>query len=372
MAAGKTRQDTVGLIHYEPDKCYRGYTLFCGGNPACAYLIDMNGSICHRWTNERGIVHAKLLNNGNLVCRGAIVPLMEGQRGTNAQASCVFELNWQGELVWEYRDDHLHHDHERLPNGNTLLITWRLMSEEMSKRIQGGYPSDDDDPQMLGDVVLEVTPGGDVVKEWCSWDHLDPEVDTICPIEHRREWTHFNSISVTPEGDWLVSARRTNTVATIDPQSGEVTSRWGPGVVSHQHDARILGNGNLLVFDNGVHNKTGSEFSRVLEVKPDTREIVWEYQADPPWGFFSFMAGGADRLPNGNTLICHSSAGRFFEVTSRKEIVWEYVNPFYTPNKRTGGRHNMSFRANRFGPDHAALADKELNPDRYGNLNRLY
>ena len=39
--------------------------------------------------------------------------------------------------------------------------------------------------------------------------------------------------------------------------------------------------------------------------------------------------GSAQRLPNGNTLIAESSFGRFFEVTTEGEIVWEYVNPFF-------------------------------------------
>ena len=33
------------------------------------------------------------------------------------------------------------------------------------------------------------------------------------------------------------------------------------------------------------------------------------------------------RLPNANTLITESEAGRAFEVTPEKKIVWEYFNP---------------------------------------------
>jgi hypothetical protein len=39
--------------------------------------------------------------------------------------------------------------------------------------------------------------------------------------------------------------------------------------------------------------------------------------------------GNAQRLPNGNTLVCEASFGRFFEVTKDGETVWEYVNPFF-------------------------------------------
>ncbi len=44
--------------------------------------------------------------------------------------------------------------------------------------------------------------------------------------------------------------------------------------------------------------------------------------------FFSARLSGAQRLPNGNTLICAGEQGRIFEVTPGGEIVWEYSSPF--------------------------------------------
>ena len=41
--------------------------------------------------------------------------------------------------------------------------------------------------------------------------------------------------------------------------------------------------------------------------------------------FFSPHISGAQRLPNGNTLILESMCRRLFEVTPEKEIVWEHV-----------------------------------------------
>ena len=59
----------IGLIYYAPQHCYLGYTLVTttGGNHAT--LIDMEGRVCHRWCPEKGIPHAFLLPNGNLLCR---------------------------------------------------------------------------------------------------------------------------------------------------------------------------------------------------------------------------------------------------------------------------------------------------------------
>jgi hypothetical protein len=84
------------------------------------------------------------------------------------------------------------------------------------------------------------------------------------------------------------------------------------------------------------------------------------------------MAGSVDRLRNGNTLICDSAVGRMFEVTRGKEIIWEYVNPFYVSNPRLGGNINITFRAHRYGPDDPALIERDLDPAAYADLNRLY
>jgi hypothetical protein len=368
----RSHQYRSGLIHYDPSFSYRGYTLFCGGSPADAYLIDMQGRICHRWRIERGIQYANLLPDGHILCRATSSPDVQGLKGLNGQAPCVFELDWDGQLVWEFHDDWLHHDHERLPNGHTLLLAWRWLSVELTEQVQGGLCKPDDSKTMLADAILEVDERGELVGQWNSWEHLDFASDVICPIERRLEWTHANSISVTPDGDWLVSFRRIDTVATIHPASGEILRRWGPGTLSHQHDAKILANGNLLVFDNGVHRQGDVEFSRVLEVDIESDEIVLSYSDDPAFHFYSFMAGSADRLPNGNTLICDSAVGRFFEVTPHREIVWEYVNPFYVSNPRLGGKINIAFRVHRYGPEESGLANRDLDPDRYANLNRLY
>ena len=44
---GRAHHHPVGLIYYEPQACYRGYTLFGADNGGL--LIDMEGRICHRW-----------------------------------------------------------------------------------------------------------------------------------------------------------------------------------------------------------------------------------------------------------------------------------------------------------------------------------
>src|SRR5438132_1456598 len=115
--------------------------------------------------------------------------------------------------------------------------------------------------------------------------------------------------------------------------------------IPHLIPKGLPGAGNLLVFDNGGASiygdgnpvaPTGANVvarinSRVLEINPVTFEKIWEYSisGQERFLFASHYVSSAQRLPNGNTLIDEGADGRLFEVTSAKEIVWEYVNPYF-------------------------------------------
>ena len=192
-------------------------------------------------------------------------------------------------------------------------------------------------------------------------------------MEARREWTHGNALNVTPEGDLLVSYRLTSTVGIVDKASGEFRWKWGPGEVYHQHHPTFLDNGHVLIFDNGGHRR-GPSHSRIVEVDPATNEISWQYVGSPIISFYSYNISSAERLPNGNTFICEGAPGRMFEVTPAKEIVWEYINPFFGQVIPGGSPESVNavFRAHRYGEDHPGLQGKDLDPARYANLNRTY
>jgi hypothetical protein len=347
--------------------------------------VDLHGRICHRWHCQEGISYAYLLPNGHLLLRTNTGPVEvsfisspheDGGSRQRRVSAAVLELDWDSNLVWAYRHPMLHHDFERLPNGNTLVLLWEEIPAELAAQVRGGFRVAGDAGRMLGDMVQEITPEGTIVAEWRSWQHLSLEEDVICPLEGRHEWTHQNALNVTPDGDLLVSFRQTSTVGIVDRATGNFTWKWGPGEISHQHHPTYLDNGRVLLFDNGPH-RPGFTFSRVIEVDPSTNEIAWQYRGDPPISFYSYHISGAERLPNGNTLICEGAPGRIFEVTPNKEIVWEYINPMLAPCGRGVGLTdaefaNSVFRAHRYGPDHPALQDKDLDPARYANLNRLY
>ncbi len=360
----------VGLIHHSPMFSYKGYTLVFTNSGKFASLIDMRGRVCHRWDYHEGITYAQLLPNGNLLIRTPPPPDFEDTRGLGGAGGAIVELDWNGIKLWEHRDPWMHHDYDRLLTGETIYLRWEPMPADISARVRGGRRMADDPIHILGDAVREVSADGETLREWHLWEQLDITLDVICPLEGRREWTHANSLAVTASGDLLVSFRQTSAVAKFSRETGKLLWRWGLDELSHQHDASELDNGNVLIFDNGAHS-TGRGNSRIIEVNPESNEIAWSWEGSPPVSFYSSYISGAERLPNGNTLICEGAHGRLLEITRGGEIVWEFVNPFFELNG--GGHHsNATFKVHRYAPDFSGFTGRDLDPARYANLNRLY
>jgi len=335
-------------------KAYEGYTLFAPIGGKDVWLIDMQGRVIHHWDMPAlPALHAVLLPNGNLLYAGRLddLPLadFEGAGGI------LLEVDWNGNVVWKYEDKYMHHTFYRMKNGNTLILKWVPVPSSIAAKVKGGLPGTELDGVMWGDAFQEITVEGKVTWEWLAYEHLDPEVDFICPLCPRSEWTHINACVVMPDGNLLVSFSRTHTVATIDKNSGDVKWRWGRGEIGHQNDCTFLPNGNILLFDNGVHtNGYPMGFSRALELDPKNSRMVWSYEDTPRSNFFSSVMGSCQRLPNGNTLICETTTGRIFEVTPGCDIVWEFTSPFFHQSS-TYGVNNYIARAYRYGPDYEGL-----------------
>ena len=228
----------LGLTTYQPDKAFRGYTLFAPMRDTSAYLIDMQGAIVHRWQLPyRPGDYGYLLDNGHLLISGQTGkgPVAFGGRG-----GTVMEMDWDGHILWEYAEDTLHHDFCRMPNGHTMVLGWERIPAELARRVKGGTPGTEYEGGIWCDYFHEVTPDKKVVWEWHAYQHLDPDADAICPLDRRQEWTHANTCEVLPDGNVLTSFRLLNTVAIIDKQSGDFRWKWGRNELGHQHDPNPL------------------------------------------------------------------------------------------------------------------------------------
>jgi hypothetical protein len=366
---GPIRTTEQSVTIYDAQKTYGGYTLFTPHYGRDVWLMDMRGKIVHHWEMEHlpgG--DGRLLTNGNLLRLNKT--LKEPLHFLGSVASELVEVDWEGNIVWKHIDPYMHHDFFRLDNGNLILNRHVPVPEEMVPKIKGGIPGTDPKDGMWDNGFQEITPNGKVVWEWLGHEHQDPEIDVICPLCPRTIWNYANGLSVTPEGNIIESCRHFNTISLVEKKTGRITWRWGaPHELGHHHNPTLLQNGNILVFDNGFHRLTPHEvadenYSRVIEVNPRTGDIEWEYKDQNPQNFYSGICSSAERLPNGNTLICESSKGRLFEVTPDKETVWEFLNPFYHQFGRLGWT-NLVFKAHRYGYDFEGFKGRKLEPSAF-------
>jgi len=230
------------------------------------------------------------------------------------------------------------------------------------------------------------------------------------------DWLHANSVDYNAEFDQvLVSVHNLGEVWVIDHSTtteqarghtggrqgmgGDILYRWGnpnaygAGTVADrrlfgQHNARWIetglpGAGHVLVYNNGLQ-RPGGNYSTVDEFIPqvDSTGLYarpsygtpfgpaaqrWQYGATPATSMYSQNISGAQRLPNGNTLICVGASGSFREVTPDSQVVWRYVNPVVDSVPANQGDavpspQNNVFRATRYAPDYPGLAGRDLTP----------
>jgi hypothetical protein len=340
-------ESQFGVMLYDPEKACNGYNLYCNRLSGDAFLLEMNGDVAHHWTfspagkedSEPAIQlddYAVMLENGDLIVQKKFME--------------VLRINWNSKLLWQKKLD-THHDVVPAPDGSFYVI---IRDFKVHRDLHVRFP-----------VIVHLSPDGEELDRWSVHDHLAEIIrvfdtrsflDTVLDrfqagvkldsgirgkINAARsgrqiyDYFHMNTISVLPDtplgqrdsrfqqGNLLICFRNVNQIAVLEKDIYRVLWAWGEGELEWPHHPTMLENSHILIFDNGVKRK----YSRVVELNPEAGAIVWEYKAEPPEDFFSRTRGSAQRLPNGNTLICDSNSGRTFQVTTEGEMVWEWLNP---------------------------------------------
>jgi outer membrane protein assembly factor BamB len=314
-----------GATTYDAAQLAPGLNLVSVHRRVHTLLFDADGSILHSWQGKGDVWgHAELLPNGDI-----LVPEKTGKRFD------LLRLDWDGNEVWRVELG-THHDVEVRPDG---LISSLGFQERQEDVIDPKIPFRDE-------CILLIDPETGQELERASFFDLFENADDFEYLEQRwvervrrnTDWIdlfHANSVEwmhrpelaerspIYASDHVLVSFRHQACVAIFDWTQRKMVWQWGRGEISGSHDASVLANGNILIFDNGL----GRGWSRAVEVNPLTKEIVWEYRADSPEDFFTQSRGSAQRLANGNTLLGESDRGHAIEVNPAGEIVWEYWHP---------------------------------------------
>jgi hypothetical protein len=380
----------TGVTYIDPNIVYNTFVLYTGAD-SVTRLIDLSGDVVHEWPLPG--VPSRVLDPSRIGGQKGHVGLQlsasDDPRGGIYANGTIGQVDWDGKRIWEWGSQvaggaaRQNHDWELLSNGNWLvLVTVLRVVKDLG-------------PEVIGDQgLVEVTPDGTVVWSWSSGDHLselglsqlgwdllrevvsrDPDdpwgclemnsASTLGPNKWYNDKAVKNGKSIFHPDNIIVSFRKANVVAIIEKSSGHLVWRLGPyfkeksgdqhkrisrynvprplDQISGQHNPHIIplglpGAGNVLLFDcqGGAGYPAASlgkyAGSRILEIDPTTRQIVWQYTAQdsglPPWTFFSSFVSNAQRLPNGNTLITEGMQGRLFQVTPAGKVAWEYYSPY--------------------------------------------
>ena len=301
-----------------------------------------------------------------------------------------------GKMVWSLRQ---HHDWQRedfpagyyspgatpgIEGSNTLVLTH---TNHVQPKVAANATLEDD-------RMIELSWEGKIVWEWVASDHIDEfhfDKDARKTIASTPgfnaargafDWMHINSATYVGPNHWydegdtrfapnnvVISSREASIIAIV-ARDASIVWQLGPDYsgspelreirqVIGQHHSHVIpkglpGAGDFMVFDNGGPSGYGSPSpialngqgiyaratSRVLEINPVTLKLIWSYTAPT---FFATNISGAQRLPNGNTLITEGPGGRLFEVTQDGTIVWEYIFPVFTGPRSS----NSVYRAYR-------------------------
>ena len=398
-----------------------GYVLVAPQDSTYTYLIDQDtGAVAHAWKSAHTAgLAATLTDDGHLFRAGKVGDehMLHGAGGV------IEEYDWDGNLVWQYYDagdrEFQHHDFTILPNGNVLYIAAELIPAAEAVAL-GRDPGELRDGMLMADKLVEVMPvgatGGVVVWEWRAIDHViqdrDPTKANYGDVAAHPEridfnyqgrplfpdgWTHINGVDYDAATDTvLVSVRNYNELWAVDHgtttaqaagPAGDLLWRFGNPQASRagdasdqvlfgQHDAKWIddglpGAGHILVFDNGVDRLAGS-FSRVLEIdmsgaataRPGQADrnaaIVWSYVAPMPMDMFSAKMSGAQRLPDGDTLVTVGDTGNIFEISPDGDTRWSYDTDLLLLEGSSARREGSVFYATWYGADDPALACRNL------------
>ncbi|HET8726085.1 MAG TPA: arylsulfotransferase family protein [Alphaproteobacteria bacterium] len=339
------RTDAKGVVAYDPERSAGGLTLYTSGHEQKASLIDMDGRVVHEWSlpysqvwddtaavqNPQPDSHvyiekAHVYPNGDLLALYVAV-------GDSPWGYGLVKMNRDSEVIWKYLQQ-VHHDFDVAPDGRIHVLTHEIVDSVIP-----GHEYLE--PPRIDDFAVTLSPDGEELsKTWLLGAVTDSPYGrrmNLVPwyaVGSKGDYLHTNAIEEigntaklpgVPQGSLLLSFREIGMVAALDPETEEIV--WGvTGSWMRQHDPDLLANGNILLFDNeGGYGGPG--VSRVIEIDPATQEIVWSYEGTADHPLESIVRSSQNRLPDGNTLIVESDAGRLVEVTTDGDIVWEFVNP---------------------------------------------
>tara|TARA_B110000483_G_scaffold37273_1_gene45871 strand:- start:176 stop:1444 length:1269 start_codon:yes stop_codon:yes gene_type:complete len=367
---------TDNVLVYNSEKIHDHLSLLVKSGSTTSLLVDKSGNTVYEWNFD-----TKLGNDFELLPDGKSIGMFKRSEPVvsfGGYGGIVKIFDETGTETWSYDyvngNDIGHHDVEMLPNGNVIFLVWEEIDATEAQAAGVNFSSN-----VYTEKLIEVNPNTNEVEwEWRSWDHIVQEYDSNALnynsvannpqrininyyINPNGDFMHANGIDYDTDKDILyISVNYFSEIWAIDHSTtiseasgssggnynkgGDLLYRFGnPSTYNNilgtrtfynNHFPNLLENGvpgagNILVYGNS--GPDGLAQSTVYEMKlPEPLSLLPNTNNEPTtvWSFtdeelYFGKISGADRLANGNTLICEGDFG-MWEVTPNGEIVWKY------------------------------------------------
>lgn len=264
------------------------------------------------------VMDAKVLDNQNVLF--------------TLRNSGVYEVNRQGDIVWQHLDKEASHDVDRLNNGNTIYArTWVEKGE---------------------DWVIEVDQDGQ--KVW-SYDGVkDFDYYPFSDI-NLGGWAHANSVERLPNGNTLITPRNFQMVVELDNQGRIVwrqlfdcpnygikfdVNHEGSPVGCMPHGPEIDHKNNALIIALRA-KKRSNKPDNVYFIDRSSGDIVNHWTGEK-----SKRIRDIDLLSNGNLLIQDNN--KLIELNPNHEVVWQLRAKKIKWNQKS--RSKALYKAHRITP----------------------
>lgn len=350
---------------YDAERAQHGLTLYTSGHGAKALLVAMDGEVRHTWERPFSTVwdetaaaadpvpdNQTYFNKAHVFPNGDLLAIYLGA-GDSPYGYGMVKLDRNSGVIWKNLD-HFHHDFDVTDDGRIYGLTHRFRRDPVDGVKHLPNP-------VLEDFLVVLSPDGRVLRKISLLEAVNRSVDYRkllwrIPYYSLEDPLHVNSVEVldarkarmlstripaASEGQVLLSFRELagGSIALLDLEKEEIV--WASqGVWMSQHDADVMPNGNIMLFDNrGDVDRTGR--SRVIEIDPASGGVTWSYNGTEESKLESRIRASQEAQPNGNVLITESNGSRVLEVTRSGDIVWEYINPVRVGEETHQGRNGL-------------------------------
>ncbi len=380
------RFERSGVLRYDPARAQPGYTLYTVASDLTTHLVDMKGREVHKWLvpldvavpgSNRSIktffgLAVQQSEGGYLYPNGDILLIFE-VRMLGHPVMPLVKLDKDSNVIWRTQIG-VHH---AIKVAGDKIYALTMEGE-------GTQPRDTRRQEPVraapssADSVTVFDADGKTLSTHSVMDAIANTQDMRLLDEVRSyrgplEILHTNSIDVLTEqtarfipgakpGNVLLLLRTLDMLVVMDLEAEKIV--WAlRGSWRKPHDAQMLPNGHILLFDNRGDLITKHGPSRVVEIDPRTGGIVWSYDgtdADPLDS--ADNRGGVQRLANGNTLIDEANAGRILEVTPDQKVVWEFVDRSQAVVRGRRYIASLGLRAHRYDPSYLKFLGADKSP----------